>query len=169
MSDQESIDLVKQMNEVVKQKRPIAELEDHEGLWNGAVNSVDKMPDHLKADFVKFIGQRVKEEPEKDQLAREITQILESIKADWAKFDPVDWTRDSLDSLGRDMRCVWDLMGKLEKIEKGEREWVARKQALDVWDNGCQFSEIKLDGFRFVMNGGNIVPEAPGSPDDIPF
>ena len=131
------------------------------------MNSVDKMPDHLKADFVKFIGQKVKEEPEKDRLAKEIIRTLEGIQAE---FDPVDWKRDSLNWLGREMRCAWDLMHRLEKIEKGEREVVAKKQALDLWDNGCQFSEIKLDGFKFVMNGGNIVQEAPPHPEDsIPF
>ena len=129
------------------------------------MNSVDKMPDHLKADFVKFIGQKVKEEPEKDRLAKEIIRTLEGIQAE---FDPVDWKRESLNWLGREMRCVWDLMHRLEKIEKGEREVVAKKQALDVWDSGCKFSEIKLDGFTFVMNGGNIVEEVepPKLPED---
>jgi hypothetical protein len=108
--------------------------------------------------------------PEKDRLKREITEILESIKADWAELEPDDWKRDSLDWLGRNMRCAWDLMERLEKIEAGEREEAAKKKILDVWDNGCKFSEIKLDGFSFVMNGGNIVQEAPPHPEDsIPF
>ena len=110
--------------------------------------------------------------PEKDQLAREITQTLAGIKEDWARFEPDDWNRESLDWLGRNMQRAWNLINRLEKIEEEEREKAAKKEARVVWDSGCKFSEIKLDGFTFAMDGGDIaiVQEAPGLPEGgIPF
>ena len=147
----------------------IANWNDHEGLWEGAVGAVDRMPQQLKFEFVEFIEQRVKDEPEKDSLAKEITKILTGIKEDWTKFKPDDWNAKSLDWLGRNMRCAWELIQRLDEIKKDEHEEAAMKKALVVFDGGCEFSQIEIDGVKIAMDNGVPTLAIPIPDDNIPF
>lgn len=169
--EEQSIETGKQLNEVVKKKRT----EEKNKLWDEAAAAVDKMPVDLITKFAQSMDALVKDanqEPEEDRLAREIIQTLDGIKEDWLRFKPVDWSRESLDWLGRNMQCAWRLMNRLDQVKEDEREKAAKKDARGAWDNGCQFSEIKVDGFTFAMDGGNIaiVQKARVLPEsDIPF